>query len=77
MSVGLKNGFVHEVADSRNDRVQVFDADGAFLGVVQTDRPLAKPTDIFMTAEGRFYVANLGPKLGAPSLKIFVSAASP
>ncbi|XP_041371012.1 uncharacterized protein LOC121384617 [Gigantopelta aegis] len=47
------------VADSRNDRLQVFKSNGQFLCHMKLHAPILRPSDIHLTANGHLYVVNL------------------
>jgi DNA-binding beta-propeller fold protein YncE len=49
------------VADRENSRVQLFDPNGAYLGE-WTD--VARPCQVFVAADGKVYVAELGYRAG-------------
>lgn len=49
------------VADTGNDRVQVFSLDGVYLNSL-TDEPLKKPSDVAVGPGGKVYVADAGNK---------------
>lgn len=54
------------VADRENDRVQVFDTQGSLLATWTDTR---RPDDIYITADGLVYVAELGHRAGlVPSM---------
>ncbi|XP_023217985.1 tripartite motif-containing protein 3-like isoform X2 [Centruroides sculpturatus] len=46
------------IGDSKNDRIQIFDWNGEFLGNVIFTSPIRRPSDIALTKDGRLYVAN-------------------
>ncbi|XP_023225848.1 uncharacterized protein LOC111626630 [Centruroides sculpturatus] len=46
------------IGDSKNDRIQIFDWDGEYLGEVQFSDPIRRPSDITLTPDGYLYVLN-------------------
>lgn len=46
------------VADSRNERIQVFRSNGKFLGVLALSDPHIRPSGIHLTPDGRLVVVN-------------------
>ncbi|OWF38264.1 E3 ubiquitin-protein ligase TRIM71-like isoform X2 [Mizuhopecten yessoensis] len=46
------------VADSRNERVQIFQPNGRFLGVLALSDPHIRPSDIHLTPDGRLIIVN-------------------
>ncbi|XP_023210786.1 tripartite motif-containing protein 2-like, partial [Centruroides sculpturatus] len=59
------------IGDSRNDRIQVFDWEGEYMGKVTFSHPIRRPSDITLTKDGRLYVLNyLNHHLAIYALKI-------
>ncbi|XP_067120648.1 tripartite motif-containing protein 2-like [Centruroides vittatus] len=59
------------IGDSRNDRIQVFDWEGEYIGKVTFSHPIRRPSDITLTKDGRLYVLNyLNHHLAIYALKI-------
>ncbi|ELT93780.1 hypothetical protein CAPTEDRAFT_99644, partial [Capitella teleta] len=50
-------GFVY-IADSKNDRIQIFDAEGTFLSLVSLNHNLLRPSDIHVTSDKYLLVSN-------------------
>ncbi|RUS80170.1 hypothetical protein EGW08_012059 [Elysia chlorotica] len=46
------------VADSRNDRVQVFSNEGDFVGHIKFSQPIRRPSGIHLSSDGTLYVIN-------------------
>ncbi|XP_060064973.1 tripartite motif-containing protein 2-like [Ylistrum balloti] len=46
------------VADSRNERIQIFMSNGRFLGVLSLSDPHIRPSDIHLTPDGRLIMVN-------------------
>lgn len=46
------------IGDSKNNRIQVFDWEGEYLGLVKFIQPIHRPSDIFLSKEGYLYVLN-------------------
>ncbi|XP_023211937.1 tripartite motif-containing protein 2-like [Centruroides sculpturatus] len=46
------------IGDSRNDRLQIFDWEGDYLGKVALSDLIRRPSDVTLTKDGRLYVLN-------------------